>query len=263
MSNFFSSAPFTKSSTQVLTLKNTSQGRQAFKVKTTAPKLYFVRPNTSIINPGETAEVAVIIQPFKEDPPADYQCNDKFLVMSTAIANNNPITTASPEFSSFWNNDAPEFKEQVTNKKVRVRYVFDRHGEPAAHHTDGDAEQSVPAPSLTTENSAPVPAHSTESTAVPVTSPVSKKSAASETKPQQPPSYTQLDQDASLQESLEKAQLRIRTLLNELEEQKSITSVKVSSSNKNSAMARPATGVPLPQAALLVLVAFLVGWFFF
>lgn len=263
MSNLFSSAPFTKSSTQVLTLKNTSQVRQAFKVKTTAPKLYFVRPNTSIINPGETAEVAVIIQPFKEDPPADYQCNDKFLVMSTGIANNNPITAASPEFSSFWNNDTPEFKEQVTNKKVRVRYVFDRHHEHAAHHTDGDAEQNVSAPSSNTENSASVPAHSTESTAVPVTSPVSKKSAASETKPQ-PPSYTQLDQDASLQESLEKAQVRIRSLLNELEEQKSITSVKTSSSNsKNSAMARPTTGVPLPQAALLVLVAFLIGWFFF
>lgn len=259
----FFPAPFTNSSTQVLTLKNTTDSRQAFKVKTTAPKLYFVRPNTSIVDPGETAEVSVIIQPFKEDPPSDYQCNDKFLVMSTPLAHDNPITANSPEFATFWTNDAPDFKEHVTNKKVRVRYVFGESTEGAANPSQTEAVSSA---ALGGEKSpASVPSSEPHSVLAPVAAvPVKSRSAAPATKPQQPPSYTQLDQDASLQEALDKAQARIRALSSELEEQKSITSVKAnSSSSKSNAVARPTAGVPLPQAALLVLVAFLVGWFFF
>jgi hypothetical protein len=234
----------------VLTLKNTTESRQAFKVKTTAPKLYFVRPNTSIVDPGETAEVSVIIQPFKEDPPSDYQCNDKFLVMSTPLAHDNPITANSPEFATFWTNDSADFKEHVTNKKVRVRYVFGEPAEGAANEAETEAE------GLSTEKSAAAAPKSE-----PLVQPVVAAPAA---KSQQPPSYTQHDQDASLQEALEKAQARIRALSSELEEQKSITDAKVgSSSGKSSAVVRPAAGIPLPQAALLVLVAFLVGWFFF
>lgn len=38
----------------------------AFKVKTTAPKRYCVRPNNGIIVPGKTVSVAVMLQPLGE-----------------------------------------------------------------------------------------------------------------------------------------------------------------------------------------------------
>lgn len=56
-----------------------------WKVKTTAPKQYSVRPNGGTIEPGETVEVAVLLQPMKEDPAPGTKCRDKFLVQSIII----------------------------------------------------------------------------------------------------------------------------------------------------------------------------------
>ena len=54
-----------------LVLTNTSAKSVAFKVKTTAPKRYCVRPNSSVIKPQESIEVRILMQPLKELPPAD------------------------------------------------------------------------------------------------------------------------------------------------------------------------------------------------
>jgi hypothetical protein len=42
---------------QTIKIENPNSKPIAFKVKTTAPKLYCVRPNSDIIPPNETAEV--------------------------------------------------------------------------------------------------------------------------------------------------------------------------------------------------------------
>ena len=65
-----------------LVLTNTSDKSVAFKVKTTAPKRYCVRPNSSVIKPQESIEVRILMQPLKELPPADQPFKDKFLVQS-------------------------------------------------------------------------------------------------------------------------------------------------------------------------------------
>jgi len=44
-----------------LNLKNPSPKRVLFKVKTTAPKRYCVRPNSGILEPGASAVVAGVI----------------------------------------------------------------------------------------------------------------------------------------------------------------------------------------------------------
>ncbi|KAF9972673.1 phosphatidylinositol-binding protein scs2 [Actinomortierella ambigua] len=77
--------PLTSVIKQTLTIRNTSQLPVAFKVKTTAPKQYCVRPNSGRISPGQVLEVQVQLQPMKEDPPMDFKCRDKFLVQSIAI----------------------------------------------------------------------------------------------------------------------------------------------------------------------------------
>jgi len=45
-----------------LFLKNTSEKAVAFKVKTTAPKRYCVRPNSSVIKAHESIEVRIVMQ---------------------------------------------------------------------------------------------------------------------------------------------------------------------------------------------------------
>ena len=52
------SGPFSEVVTTKLTLKNPTNTHVGFKVKTTAPKQYCVRPNSGIIEPHENACVS-------------------------------------------------------------------------------------------------------------------------------------------------------------------------------------------------------------
>ncbi|KAG5358251.1 Vesicle-associated membrane protein-associated protein [Yarrowia sp. B02] len=81
------SAPFTTRSTRFMTLENKSPTTLAFKIKTTAPNTYSVRPNCSIIYPGECQSVAVHHQGFTEEPGTDYECKDKFMVLWAPVLN--------------------------------------------------------------------------------------------------------------------------------------------------------------------------------
>ncbi|CAL6432620.1 unnamed protein product [Bathycoccus prasinos] len=66
-----------------LTVHNPTSSDQAFKVKTTAPKKYCVKPNTGIVPAGATTVVTVIMQAQREVPADLENCRDKFLVQST------------------------------------------------------------------------------------------------------------------------------------------------------------------------------------
>lgn len=49
-------------------LTNPSERRVLFKIKTTAPKKYCVRPNSGILEPKNSLEIAICLQPFIFDP---------------------------------------------------------------------------------------------------------------------------------------------------------------------------------------------------
>ncbi|OEL14332.1 Vesicle-associated protein 1-2 [Dichanthelium oligosanthes] len=68
-----------------LQLTNKTDKQVVFKVKTTSPKKYCVRPNNGIVAPRSTADVVVTMQAQREAPP-DMQCKDKFLVQSAIVA---------------------------------------------------------------------------------------------------------------------------------------------------------------------------------
>ncbi|KAI9488844.1 PapD-like protein [Zychaea mexicana] len=78
--------PLTRVVEEKLAIRNPNSGPVAFKVKTTAPKQYCVRPNSGIINPNATREVQVMLQPFKTEPEPDYRCKDKFLVQTVLVS---------------------------------------------------------------------------------------------------------------------------------------------------------------------------------
>jgi len=72
--------PFSSVVTSELKLTNPTAKRIAFKVKTTAPKRYCVRPNSGLIEPNAQVVVSVMLQPFEYDPSE--KNNHKFMVQS-------------------------------------------------------------------------------------------------------------------------------------------------------------------------------------
>ncbi|KMZ74900.1 putative Vesicle-associated membrane protein [Zostera marina] len=63
----------------VMQLSNITSHNVAYKVKTTAPRKYCVRPKREIILPGSTCDVTVLMQASKQII-SDYNCKDKFLI---------------------------------------------------------------------------------------------------------------------------------------------------------------------------------------
>ena len=63
-----------------LSLNNPTGDRIAFKVKTTNPKKYCVRPSSGVVEPETTRDVQVIMQAQREYPANMADCKDKFLV---------------------------------------------------------------------------------------------------------------------------------------------------------------------------------------
>jgi len=72
--------PFTDVVTSVLKLSNPSEKRVCFKVKTTAPKRYCVRPNNGLVEPKSHVSVSVMLQPFDYDP--NEKNKHKFMVQT-------------------------------------------------------------------------------------------------------------------------------------------------------------------------------------
>ncbi|XP_062146644.1 vesicle-associated protein 1-2-like [Alnus glutinosa] len=99
-----------------LQLSNKTDNYVAFKVKTTNPKKYCVRPNTGVVLPRSTCDVIVTMQAQKEAPP-DMQCKDKFLLQS--VKTNDGVTPKDITTEMF-NKEAGHVVEEC---KLRVVYV--------------------------------------------------------------------------------------------------------------------------------------------
>ncbi|CAN6884232.1 unnamed protein product [Brassica oleracea] len=106
-----------KQSTCVVQLTNTTNLFVAFKVKTTSPKKYCVRPNVGVVAPKSSCEFSVIMQAFKEPPP-DMVCKDKFLIQSTAV----PEETTDEDITASMFSKAEG--KHIEENKLRVTLVL-------------------------------------------------------------------------------------------------------------------------------------------
>lgn len=104
-----------------LKLGNSTDKHVAFKVKTTSPKKYFVRPNTGVIQPWDSCVITVTLQPQRESPP-DMQCKDKFLLQSTQVA---PHTDIDELPQDTFNKESGRIIEEL---KLRVVYILPESG---------------------------------------------------------------------------------------------------------------------------------------
>ncbi|XP_076944985.1 vesicle-associated protein 2-1-like isoform X1 [Bidens hawaiensis] len=99
-----------------LKVSNATDKNIAFKVKTTSPKKYFVRPNTGIIPPWDTCIIRVTLQ-AQLQYPRDMQCRDKFLLQCTPV----PPNSDSEELPANTFNKEPG--KQLEEYKLKVVYV--------------------------------------------------------------------------------------------------------------------------------------------
>ncbi|EPS72621.1 hypothetical protein M569_02137, partial [Genlisea aurea] len=120
-------------------LTNKNDDYVAFKVKTTNPKKYCVRPNTGVVLPHSTCEVIVTMQAQREAPP-DMQCKDKFLLQSVVVQPGIAAKDITPEM---FNKDS---NNQVDECKLRVVYVSPP--QPPSPVREGSEEGSSPRASV-------------------------------------------------------------------------------------------------------------------
>ncbi|XP_066538856.1 vesicle-associated membrane protein-associated protein A-like isoform X1 [Hoplias malabaricus] len=92
--------PFTDVVTTNLKLKNPSDRKVCFKVKTTAPRRYCVRPNSGVIDPGASVTISVMLQPFDYDP--NEKSKHKFMVQTIFAPPN------APDLEAMWKDAKPE-----------------------------------------------------------------------------------------------------------------------------------------------------------
>ena len=95
-----------------MTLKNPTGDKMAFKVKTTSPKKYCVKPNTGIIEPGADIKVMVMMQAHREIPADFNACKDEFLVQVTKSGDSKDVAEL------FSRSDA-----KIDETRLRVKYV--------------------------------------------------------------------------------------------------------------------------------------------
>lgn len=133
--------PFTDVVTTNLKLRNPSDRKVCFKVKTTAPRRYCVRPNSGIIDPGSTVTVSVMLQPFDYDP--NEKSKHKFMVQ-TIFA---PPNTSDME--AVWKEAKPD---ELMDSKLRC--VFEM---PNENDKLNDMEPSKTVPLNASKQDGPMP----------------------------------------------------------------------------------------------------------
>lgn len=107
--------------TQVVHVKNDTEALMAFKVKTTAPKLYCVRPNSGLLQPGDSAAVTIIFQGLGEEPALGYKCKDKFLFVSIPCLS--PVN--AKDVSTSWAQLEQLAGGKTSDVKLKVLFNYD------------------------------------------------------------------------------------------------------------------------------------------
>jgi len=107
--------PFNRPCITELKLTNPSDQMMLFKIKTTAPKRYCVRPNFGAIAPGESSMVEICLQPFNYDP--NEKNKHKFMVQAMVA----PKPDATEDINKLWK-DAEQSGQLMD---VKLKCVFE------------------------------------------------------------------------------------------------------------------------------------------
>jgi hypothetical protein len=209
--------------------------------------MYCVRPNSGRVAPGTSVEVHVLLQPMKEDPPADFKCKDKFLVQAVKVEDSlmslpEGSDALSKEVAELWSyaearkkTDAPWARDNFSERKLKVAFL------------PSDPSKPHPPPSPTGSKTPSVTYTDNNSNYLAVTPSTGMAGAKA--------SVTPLDAaDEAIE--LEKALARINKLEKELAKSSGGKEVQVQTVVKKQ-------GVNWVVAVLVALLAFILGAIFF
>ncbi|KAF9392307.1 phosphatidylinositol-binding protein scs2 [Podila verticillata] len=252
--------PLTDAIKETLIIRNPTQLPIAFKVKTTAPKQYCVRPNSGRVESGQELEVQVQMQAMKEDPPADFKCKDKFLVQSVAIT----AERAGLSLAELWPTVERDARDQIREKKIRCAFL------PPLEHAitqirEEESEHVSPPHYTPTQQAEPTTVHAPAS---PIFSASSAPVLTSKN------SFNSTSDVQTLKRELESAQQTILNLQSSLDKLQKETSTlrqrKVESSSPSSAPTMTAVHLNQPQGLYPVsyiagaaLISFIFAYLFF
>lgn len=276
--------PFTTEVSQTLTLKNPNPTPVAFKVKTTAPKQYCVRPNAGRIEAGQSFDVSVLLQAMKQDPAPDAKCRDKFLVQSAPI-------TADKEFASVANVLETTDKAHLVERKIRVNWLAAGEADQALNRPISTPNKQAIAngindtPDVSRTFSSPgIRDESPSSSAAPPPYQSPKESTYEDEKPKSTYEDSEVKSTitqatTAIKETAELTYEELKAKLAQAEQQLVALkdsglrqrNVKSASSDDDKrplaqtaqAVTQTVEGVPVQMAAILCLVSFLLAYFFF
>lgn len=124
--------PFCTAVSSFMRLTNPTDHRILFKIKTTAPKKYCVRPNCGLLEPKNTIEITIILQPFIFDP--NEKNKHKFMVQSMIM----PEGDISTE--QLWKDVSPD---DLMDSKLRCVFELPVDNQNSAIAAPGTAPAST------------------------------------------------------------------------------------------------------------------------
>jgi len=152
----------------------------AFKVKTTQPRRYLVRPNQGIIAPNKSETVSILlVAKDKQSLLQSYDrlgasalehSKDKFLVQSCIVSqdfsdqfmySNEKNKDLSDALTSMWNNPSNSSNVALQNKKLHVKHVV---------VDQPNSAKSAPAPPMSTTSHLPISSADNSSLVAEITS---------------------------------------------------------------------------------------------
>ncbi|XP_014904443.1 motile sperm domain-containing protein 2-like, partial [Poecilia latipinna] len=113
----------------LIILSNVTKNQVAFKVRTTAPEKYRVKPSSSSCEPGASVDIVVSLHGGSQASP-----QDRFLIMAAEMEN-----TGSQELTQFWKDVQ---KNKIMEHRLRC-HVLDSVKSAAVPHRDSLGETST------------------------------------------------------------------------------------------------------------------------
>ncbi|CAI4055964.1 hypothetical protein SUVZ_02G0260 [Saccharomyces uvarum] len=135
-------APLNEQSTEYIKLENDGDKRLIFKVRTSAPKSYCVRPNVAIIEAHESAEVQIVFVGLPKSTTEDEisQRRDKFLIVTLPVPTDYADMNDSILLSN-WANLEEQYKDDMVFQKVKVSYSAMPSQKPSDRQSSSPAKE--------------------------------------------------------------------------------------------------------------------------
>ncbi|CAM4741996.1 unnamed protein product [Rotaria magnacalcarata] len=130
--------PFTVVSITALKLSNSGNERLAYKIKTTAPKRYCVKPNSGFLDAHATTNIQVMLQPQAVGQPDD-RAKHKFMVQWVTVPN-----SYAEDVDTFWKQDLKTLNVQDS----KLKCVFSDEQPAAVVPSDSHGHRELDAQTL-------------------------------------------------------------------------------------------------------------------